>query len=188
MLPREASTPLSVFLAGLRPSTQLSQYHQQSQLKSTSGHIYLSSPLTLSCMTWQIVIENSTFAKMATQTITDIEQDDTSTSKSGDIVQHQENEKSLTESPVESVNPSAEHVTAKTWLVIFVSFLLSDKRKHKVLTMQNSGPLLDFRSQFLACSNNSRYGEQTFCKVRRRNICILDEYVTETQKLPISQN
>jgi hypothetical protein len=38
-----------------------------------------------------------------------------------DTIELQQNEKAITESPVESVEPIAEHVTAKTWLVIFVS-------------------------------------------------------------------
>lgn len=58
-------------------------------------------------------------ANMETQTM---ERDDTSSTKTGDIIQHHENEKGLTESPVELVSPVAEHVTAKTWIVIFVSF------------------------------------------------------------------
>jgi hypothetical protein len=37
------------------------------------------------------------------------------------IAEHNENEKALTDSPVESVVPDSEHVTAKTWIVIFVS-------------------------------------------------------------------
>lgn len=56
---------------------------------------------------------------METQTI---ERDDTSSTKPGDMIQHHENEKELTESPIESVSPDPEHVTAKTWIVIFVSF------------------------------------------------------------------
>ena len=48
------------------------------------------------------------------------EQDDPT--KSGDVISSQiENEKPLSESPVESITPEADHVTAKTWLVIFVS-------------------------------------------------------------------
>ena len=84
-------------------------------------------------MTWQIVIETSAFAKMETQTVTqNIETDDTSMSKNGDIAHH-ENEKALSDSPVESVNPDAEHVTAKTWLVIFVSLLSSVHTGHIIL-------------------------------------------------------
>ncbi|KAH6672054.1 fungal trichothecene efflux pump [Halenospora varia] len=43
-------------------------------------------------------------------------------SKSDVITEHRENEKdvSSTQSPVESVTPAAEHVTAKTWIVIFI--------------------------------------------------------------------
>lgn len=52
-----------------------------------------------------------------------IEMDDSSFTKSGDVIQHQENEKDLAESPVESVSPASDHVTAKTWIVIFVSWL-----------------------------------------------------------------
>jgi len=37
------------------------------------------------------------------------------------IAEHKEKEKALTDSPVESVSPASEHVTAKTWIVIFVS-------------------------------------------------------------------
>lgn len=49
-------------------------------------------------------------------------------SKSDVITEHQENEKdvSSTQSPVESVTPAAEHVTAKTWIVIFVSALKNE--------------------------------------------------------------
>lgn len=47
--------------------------------------------------------------------------------KSGGIATSQvENEKSLGDSsPEESVTPAPEHVTLKTWLVIFVSLLPS---------------------------------------------------------------
>jgi hypothetical protein len=59
---------------------------------------------------------------METQTI---ERDDTSSTKPGDTIQHHENEKELIESPVESISPAPEHVTAKTWIVILVSFCLA---------------------------------------------------------------
>jgi hypothetical protein len=55
-----------------------------------------------------------------------IERDETSSTKPGDMIQHHENEKELTDSPVESISPVAEHVTAKTWIVIFVGFYLQE--------------------------------------------------------------
>lgn len=36
-------------------------------------------------------------------------------------IEVQQNEKAFTDTPAESVVPAAEHVTAKTWVVIFVS-------------------------------------------------------------------
>lgn len=39
-----------------------------------------------------------------------------------DTIEIQQNEKANSDSAVESIEPAAEHVTAKTWLVIFVGF------------------------------------------------------------------
>jgi len=63
---------------------------------------------------------------MAHQTI---KGEDTSLSKTDDIIDLQEKEKADTESPIESIVPLAEHVTAKTWLVIFVSSISPSLRK-----------------------------------------------------------
>jgi hypothetical protein len=52
-----------------------------------------------------------------------IESDDTSSVKPDAAIQHLE--KAVLESPPETITPVADHVTAKTWLVIFVTFGLS---------------------------------------------------------------
>lgn len=40
-----------------------------------------------------------------------------------DAIEIQQNEKANTDSAAESIEQDADHVTAKTWLVIFVGFL-----------------------------------------------------------------
>jgi hypothetical protein len=69
--------------------------------------------------------------------------DDISCSKAGEVVQNLETEKDFSDSPVDSVSVDPEHVTAKTWIVIFVSCPVRKSQCYDLaLTSLRSSPRL----------------------------------------------
>jgi hypothetical protein len=89
------------------------------------------------------------------------------------ITEHKENENALTDSPIESVSPASEHVTAKTWIVIFVS--IACYLQYTNLTSVED-PVINVRSQLLASSNDCCYAKHTCRQVWKSKFGILDEY------------
>lgn len=91
------------------------------------------------------------------------------------ITEHKENGNSLTDSPEESVIHPPEHVTAKTWLVIFVCGRTSAPYAHPVLTLM-ADIVLNIRLVVLACADYWCDASWNSCQIRGSNCCILDGY------------